>query len=270
MAKEIERGLVRTSIGYIHYRSAGAGRAVVMMHQNAGSSTLFLELLEALPDNVRGIGIDLPSCGFSDHVDQIDIAGYARVVAEALAGIGVTKAAFFGAYGGAYIATELALTYPDLVDRIILVNTPWYPDKETEVKHHQLVDRRRATDETGWPIPVKLGEIYPPQTLDPPGCPVPQTQSLVDRGNVNKALAGRNGMQLVQAFENYDLPSNLARVQHPVMSLMGQYYRYAKYMDDVVRVPKNGTPYIVKDACSDVVTEQPADIASAIVSFLDK
>ena len=54
------------------------------------------------------------------------------------------------------------------------------------------------------------------------------------------------------------------------MSLMGQYYRYAKYMDDVVRVPKNGTPYLVKDACSDVVTEQPADIASAIVSFLNK
>ena len=268
--KAIERGLVKTSVGYMHYRASGSGTPLVMMHSSGSSSTSYLELMDALPDNIRGIAIDYPSCGQSDHTEQLMIPGYAQVIAEVLAGLGVTRASFVGAYGGAYVATELAISSPGLVDKIVMVNCPWYPDKATEVAHHQRVIATRSVDASGWPLPVALGTVNGPQELDPSGCPIKTTQAMVDRNNLCRAQAGRDGFQLVRAFEAYDLPTNLARIDNPVMNLMGEYYRYSKYMDDIARVPKHHTPALIKNACSDVLTEQPAEVSRVISEFLSR
>ena len=66
----LERGLVKTPYGYIHYRRAGRAhaRTVVISHINQQSSALMIELLEALGRKVQAIAIDYPSCGMSDHV----------------------------------------------------------------------------------------------------------------------------------------------------------------------------------------------------------
>ena len=55
---KIERGLVHTSAGYLHYRAAGHGPPVVLLHMNQQSSALLLELMTALAPHVRAIAID--------------------------------------------------------------------------------------------------------------------------------------------------------------------------------------------------------------------
>ena len=80
---DIERALVKTSMGYIHYRAAGRGAPVVLLHMNQQSSALYLELMAVLAPGVRAIAIDYPSHGMSDHVTiQPTIADYARCVLE--------------------------------------------------------------------------------------------------------------------------------------------------------------------------------------------
>ena len=66
----MDRGLVPTPYGHIHYRRAGKEhpRAVVISHINQQSSALMIELIEALSGKVHAIAIDYPSCGMSDHV----------------------------------------------------------------------------------------------------------------------------------------------------------------------------------------------------------
>ena len=68
MDGEIERGLTRTRHGHIHWRAAGTGRPVMLLHINQQSSALMLELIAALAPSVRAIAIDYPSHGMSDHV----------------------------------------------------------------------------------------------------------------------------------------------------------------------------------------------------------
>lgn len=65
----IERGLVETPYGYIHYRRAGRDhpRTVVVTHISQQSSALMIELLEALGGKVQAVAVDYPSCGMSDH-----------------------------------------------------------------------------------------------------------------------------------------------------------------------------------------------------------
>jgi pimeloyl-ACP methyl ester carboxylesterase len=65
---DIERGLVRTDFGFIHYRAAGAGRAVMLFHINQQSSALMLELMQALAPFRRAIAMDYPSHGHSDPI----------------------------------------------------------------------------------------------------------------------------------------------------------------------------------------------------------
>ena len=62
---DIERALVKTSMGYIHYRAAGRGAPVVLLHMNQQSSALYLELMAVLAPTVRAIAIDYPSHGMS-------------------------------------------------------------------------------------------------------------------------------------------------------------------------------------------------------------
>lgn len=45
---DFKRGLVRTRLGYIHYRALGAGPAVMLFHINQQSSALMRELMQAL------------------------------------------------------------------------------------------------------------------------------------------------------------------------------------------------------------------------------
>jgi len=45
---QIERGLVKTASGYIHYRAAGRGKPIMLLHINQQSSALYLELIAVL------------------------------------------------------------------------------------------------------------------------------------------------------------------------------------------------------------------------------
>jgi pimeloyl-ACP methyl ester carboxylesterase len=65
----VERGLVSTRYGHIHYRHHGRAhpRAVILSHISQQSSADMLELVEALAPKVHAIAFDYPSCGMSDH-----------------------------------------------------------------------------------------------------------------------------------------------------------------------------------------------------------
>ncbi len=136
----IERGLVKTSAGYIHYRAAGSGAPVVLLHMNQQSSALYLELMEVLAPKVRAIAIDYPSHGMSDHIStQPTIADYARYVLEVMDALGIRKANFLGESGGAVICIELAAAHAERVDKIVLVNCPYYHDASTATRNHSVL-----------------------------------------------------------------------------------------------------------------------------------
>ena len=111
----IERGLVKTPYGYIHYRRTGGRqpRAIVISHINQQSSALMIELLEAFDGSVQAIAIDYPGCGMSDHVArQPTITDYAKCVVAVRDAAGVERATALGEATGAFVAAELAAAHP--------------------------------------------------------------------------------------------------------------------------------------------------------------
>ena len=223
----IERGLVKTSAGYIHYRAAGSGKPVVLLHMNQQSSALNVELIEALSPAVRAIAIDYPSHGMSDHVyTQPAIGDYARWVVEVLDALAIKTASFIGESGGAVIAIDLAVNHAKRVEKIVLLNCPWYPDTKTATRNHGVLKTgARTSDASGFPTTRTLDFVL---ASDPAHAPLQPTQSWMDRINRAQLEAGRERWQVLDALHQYDMPANVPQVACPALQLTGEHFIYVK------------------------------------------
>ena len=182
MAADIERGLVKSSYGYLHYRAAGQGQPIVLLHINQQSSALYLEMIEALAPHMRPIAIDYPSHGMSDHIaQQPAIADYARATIEILDALGIRQTMVLGEATGAGVAVELAGAYPDRVTKAVLVNCPFI--EETPV----TLPMRRSL--AALALAALLGACATPSA--PP--PVAQTPGCLSAAQVDAWLAAYNG-----------------------------------------------------------------------------
>lgn len=110
----------------------GTGPDLVWLHGSGpGASGLsnFADNLDAFEDH-RNLVVDLPRFGDSDHpeIDEPLYPYVARRVVGALTQLGVEQAAVVGnSYGGA-IAAKIAIEYPELVRRLILMAPGIAPD----------------------------------------------------------------------------------------------------------------------------------------------
>ena len=218
---ELERGLVKTSAGYLHYRATGQGQPIILMHTNQRSSALYLELMAVLGQGLRVVALDHPSHGMSDHLaEQPGIADYARYVTEVMDGLGMPRASFLGESFSAAVAVELANTYPERVEKIVLVNCPFWQAQEKAAHDHALLGIRdqRPSDATGFPTTRTLEFVL---THDPEHAPLHPTQAWMDRINVAQIEAGRERWQALNALRDYDMPTNLEHLTVPCVAHLG-------------------------------------------------
>lgn len=109
-----------SEIGYV---DIGDGPPLVFVHGLGGSWQNWLENLPFFASSHRCIAMDLGGFGASEPVDgEVSIERYARSVAELMESLGIASAAVVGNSMGGFIALELALRRPALVDRLVLVS----------------------------------------------------------------------------------------------------------------------------------------------------
>jgi pimeloyl-ACP methyl ester carboxylesterase len=101
----------------------GSGPALVFVHGLAGSWTNWLENICEFADDHRVIALDLPGFGASELTsDPISIPGYARLLEALCAEFQIASAAVVGNSMGGLVAAELALAFPERVQRLCLVS----------------------------------------------------------------------------------------------------------------------------------------------------
>ena len=264
---DIERGLVKTSLGYIHYRAAGSGNALVLLHMNQQSSAMYLELMAVLAPHLHAIAIDYPSHGMSDHIYvQPTIADYARNVLEVMDALGLKTANFLGESGGAVVCVELAGAFAERVEKIVLVNSPWYPDNKTATRNHGVLKSgARPSDASGFPTTRTLEFVL---ANDPAHAPMQPTQSWMDRINRAQLEAGRERWQVLDALHQYDMPANLPRVQRPALQLTGEHFVYLKdHPEFASRIP-GLRQYVIAGGRCCVAWEKADEIGTRTIEFL--
>jgi pimeloyl-ACP methyl ester carboxylesterase len=102
---------------------AGEGQPIVFVHGLSGSWPNWLYQLPAFASTHRVIALDLPGFGHSPMPrEQITISGYARLLDQLLGHLRVDAATVVGNSMGGFIASELAIAFPQRVERLVLVS----------------------------------------------------------------------------------------------------------------------------------------------------
>jgi pimeloyl-ACP methyl ester carboxylesterase len=145
----VRRSFVDGRFGQVHLRTtvpvAGA-QPLVCLHATAYSSQSFLPLMAALHGRRQVIAPDAPGYGDSDAAPAApSIGAYAAALVRALELAG-EPVALLGYHTGAYIAAELAIARPDLVERLVLIGIPYFQALDLEAWRAKLATRHRLED----------------------------------------------------------------------------------------------------------------------------
>jgi len=122
---QIKRSLIETPDGYLHYREAGQGSPLILLHQVPLSSLEFSEVQPVLARNRRVVALDLPGYGCSDAPPRgFAMSDYVAVVTRLLEELQFEHTDLLGVQSGAAIANAVAAAHPARVRRLILSNAP--------------------------------------------------------------------------------------------------------------------------------------------------
>jgi pimeloyl-ACP methyl ester carboxylesterase len=112
--------VVGTTVNYVEM---GSGEPVVMVHGLAGSWQTWLPNIVHLARRHRVIALDLPGFGESPKPPwKISIPAYGRFLHDFCERLGIGTCNLVGHSMGGFVGTELAITEPDRVDRLVLVS----------------------------------------------------------------------------------------------------------------------------------------------------
>ena len=106
----------------LHTLEAGQGPPLVLLHGLFGSARNWGAVQKALASDYRVVALDLRNHGASPHAPAMDYAAQAADIAETLAALGVERAVVLGHSMGGKAAMMLALTRPELIERLIIAD----------------------------------------------------------------------------------------------------------------------------------------------------
>lgn len=101
----------------------GEGDPIVFVHGLSGSWPNWLEQLPVFAQSHRVIAMDLPGFGHSPMPNEhITISAYARILDGLLDALGISAATVVGNSMGGFVSAELAIAFPQRVERLVLVS----------------------------------------------------------------------------------------------------------------------------------------------------
>lgn len=211
----LKRAYTDGRFGQIHYCTCGTGLPLVLMHQSPTSMIQFNKVWTLLADKgYQVIGIDLPGLGNSDGPDDIPVIGdYAHIVPAVLDELGIEKTDILGHHTGALVATEVALQYPERINRIILNGPlPITEDERAFFKQHLATEKTWVPREDGG----HLTEQWQFRMAAQPGF---TDMEAFHRHVVAGAAAWPDAWYVHDAVMSYDHGEAMAKITHPCLVL---------------------------------------------------
>ena len=118
----------------LYYEIQGSGKPLVLLHGGLGAIEMFGPNLAALAKNHQVIGVDLQGHGRTADIDRpLSVLFMADDIAALITHLGLQRADIMGYSLGGGVALLTAIRHPEVVDKLVVVSTPFrrdgfYPD----------------------------------------------------------------------------------------------------------------------------------------------
>ena len=146
---------VPTREGNMHYVKQGSGFPLVMLHPLGTSTWAWHTVIDSLSQHYTCYAFDMLGHGESDkptrHFNMLD---YAQALDDACQLLNIHRGHYLGNSVGACLATEMAVSFPDRLDKLVLVGCPVWDHRTAS---QRLQDSAGDYDDNGLPKPRDLG-----------------------------------------------------------------------------------------------------------------
>ena len=258
--------------GKIAYVRKGEGAPVVLIHGIPTSSYLWRDVIPPLSREFAVCALDLLGYGDSDKPPKADLAvcAQARYVAEFMMHVGLTHATVAGHDIGGGVAQLLALGRPELVKRLVLIDTVAYdswPGPEIDRLKDPAWDKiiERIDLRKGFREALLRGMVHKDRVTD----------SLVEEyvRPFDDVEGRRTYLRCARALNNRDLLIRAAEIEQlslPVLILWGEADDYQDPAVGQRLADRLGAARLVvlKDAGHFLPEDQPEEIARLMRAFI--
>ena len=246
--------------GRIHFARSGSGAPIVLLHSMGTSAWAWNTVMEPLGQHFTCYAFDMLGHGQSDKPKRdFAIPDFVQALDHAMQVMNIHRAHIIGNSVGAVLAVELAASYPDRVDRIVLVGAPTWDPRTAP----QRMEEAAATfDRQGMPLPRTLEGLKAATTFVNP------RPEWVEKINELRAQAGLWVRKTQESLAWYDIVSRLPLVKASTLVLNGEHDRL-RDGEDILR---NNIPNAAKRVLPGLghipQIEDPDAFVSAVLDFL--
>ena len=247
--------------GQIHYRFEGIGEPLLLLHAAVTSSGEYSRVIPFLSKYYRVIAMDFPGNGDSDSAPYpYQIPDHAQTVLNFMDYLDIEKTSIVGHHAGASVATELAVTWPDRLNKLVLSGLGIRPGPDEGIP---FKDPPNFTS----PVEIKqdgshLVEWWRRANLwgDPP--------DIVEERVLEYIKAGPRGEEIHLASGAYNLKVRLPLINCPTLVLIGTKDPFYSMAEGVHKLVPGSKFTIIENGPTHVDRIMPEEFAKAILSFL--
>ena len=127
----------------LHYQQLGSGKDIILIHGLFGRLENLNMVAKALSESYRVTSVDVRNHGDSFHSELMDYPSMAKDIVVIMQHLAIESAIVLGHSMGGKIAMELALTYPERLDKLIVADIA---PVEYPPHHNQIIDGLKAID----------------------------------------------------------------------------------------------------------------------------
>jgi len=259
----MRRAFVDTPEGQIHFRESGSGKPVLLLHQTPRSSDEYLEVLPIIGERYWAIAMD--TIGFGDSYKpkkNCEIEDYAEGVITLLNSLKISKASLVGHHTGGVIALEVAASYPERVDKLILSAVP-YIDEEERLRRRgkKVIDSYELKNDGSHLLDLWRGRqpFYPPNRPD-----------LLMRFIADAIKAGSRVVEGHLAVSNYKMEEKAALIRCPTLVICGTEDPFSyPHMQTLAKAIPNSKTLAIEGGTVAMVEQMPERFAKVVLDFLD-
>jgi pimeloyl-ACP methyl ester carboxylesterase len=247
--------------GQMHYRTEGTGDVIVLLHMAVASSDEYTRVMHFLSKDYCAIALDFLGAGDSDPAPYAyQVFDHAKTVVSFMDSLDIKKASVVGQFNGAMIAGEVAINWPERVDKLVLSGTGFWEESEAktlneppnftttvEIKpdgSHLLEWWRRACLWGDYPL-----EILEERVLE-------------------YIKAGPRGEEAHWAGGAYNLKPRLPLIPCPTLVLDAPHYPFHYLAKEVKKLIPNSRLTYIENGPMYLDRAMPKEYAGAILNFL--
>ncbi|KXJ49741.1 MAG: acyl-CoA esterase [Colwellia sp. Phe_37] len=127
----------------LNYQQLGSGKDIILIHGLFGRLENLNMVAKALSESYRVTSVDVRNHGDSFHSELMDYPSMAKDIVVIMQHLAIESAIVLGHSMGGKIAMELALTYPERLDKLIVADIA---PVEYPPHHNQIIDGLKAID----------------------------------------------------------------------------------------------------------------------------